>query len=76
MAKAQNYMGGGDTAQKKIVLEGGDTAHTFLTSFFIENKQLNLMFKTRASHTTGTKGNNLFASNSRLWYHVKRIKYQ
>ena len=32
--------------------------------------------RTRASRATGAKGYNLFASNSRLWYHVKRIKYQ
>ena len=29
MTKA-NYIEGGDTAQKKCILEGGDTAHTFL----------------------------------------------
>ena len=30
MATAQNYKGGGDTAQKKCMLVGGDTAHIFL----------------------------------------------
>ena len=30
-SKANNYSGGGDTAQKKYILGGGDTAHTLLT---------------------------------------------
>ena len=30
LAKAQGYIEGGDTAQKKSILGGGDTAHTLL----------------------------------------------
>ena len=36
--------------------------------------QGSLQKKTRASRTTGAKGNNLFTINSRLQYHVKRIR--
>ena len=47
VAKAQNYMeGGGDTAQKKRILGGGDTAHTLLMG-----KQLGW------GHRTTLKGN-------------------
>ena len=30
VSEAQNYIGGGDTAQKKCILGGGDTTHTLL----------------------------------------------
>ena len=30
MTKAHNYIGGEDTAQKKLILGGEDTAHTLL----------------------------------------------